>query len=43
VNGSEPARLKDDDDKGAGWRAMSGGVSVRLKDPFAAVEVRAEF
>ena len=43
VNGSEAARLKDDDEKGAGWRLVSGGISIRLRDPFAAVEVRAEF
>jgi alpha-glucosidase len=43
VDGAEVAALKPGDEKGAGWRLVDGGVSVRLKDRFAAVEVRAEF
>jgi hypothetical protein len=43
VGGAEAARLAADDEKGAGWRLVDGEVTVRLRDPFAAVEVRAEF
>jgi alpha-glucosidase len=43
VDGLEAPALKPEDDKGLGWRVTDGAVSLRIRDRFTALEVRAEF